>query len=325
MESRIEPIVCHYGAAGRVMAYYVDAPCPTLIDTGGAAHPEGPIRAALQARGTDLAALGAIINTHGHWDHAGGNAATVAASGAGVLIHEFGAPLLFDHRAHLDGYYTEAQRALEQPALVAAQRATFPTIFGAEMVPGRLLRDGDRMDLGAGVTLQAIHVPGHSEDAIALWWEQEGILFAGDAAQGTGSRPGAGPLYFASIAQARASIARLRALPFRTLYTSHFFGRTSTMERAARYDTAEGRAFLDESSRRARSGGRGVASGAAGGSGRADLLAPRTRRDRASDRQHRLGSRRRSAHRCPGQSCPDPLPAVAGDRALSGRTANDAE
>ncbi len=247
MESRIEPIVCHYGAAGRVMAYYVDAPCPTLIDTGGAAHPEGPIRAALQARGTDLAALGAIINTHGHWDHAGGNAATVAASGAGVLIHEFGAPLLFDHRAHLDGYYTEAQRALEQPALVAAQRATFPTIFGAEMVPGRLLRDGDRMDLGAGVTLQAIHVPGHSEDAIALWWEQEGILFAGDAAQGTGSRPGAGPLYFASIAQARASIARLRALPFRTLYTSHFFGRTSTMERAARYDTAEGRAFLDES------------------------------------------------------------------------------
>ena len=247
MEARIEPIVCNYGADGRVMAYFIDAPCPTLIDTGGAAHPEGPIRAALQARGTDLAALGAIINTHGHWDHAGGNAATVAASGAGVLIHEFGAPFLFDHRTHLDGYYTEAQRALEQPALVAAQRATFPTIFGAEMVPGRLLRDGDRMDLGAGVTLQAIHVPGHSEDAIALWWEQEGVLFAGDAAQGTGARPGAGPLYFASIAQARSSIARLRDLPFRTLYTSHFFGRIGTTERVAQYDAATGRAFLDES------------------------------------------------------------------------------
>lgn len=247
MESRIEPIVCHYGADGRVMAYYVDAPCPTLIDTGSAAHPEGAIRAALQARGTDLAALGAIINTHGHWDHAGGNAATVAASGAGVLIHEFGAPFLFDHRVHLDGYYTEAQRALEQPALVAAQRALFPTIFGAEMVPGRLLRDGDRLDLGGGVTLQAIHVPGHSEDAIALWWESEGVLFAGDAAQGTGSRLGAGPLYFASIAQARASIARLRALPFRTLYTSHFFGRTSTTVRVAQYDTAAGQAFLAES------------------------------------------------------------------------------
>ncbi len=247
MESRIEPIVCHYGADGRVMSYYVDAPCPTLIDTGSAAHPEGAIRTALQARGTDLAALGAIINTHGHWDHAGGNAATVAASGAGVLIHEFGAPFLFDHRAHLDGYYTEAQRALEQPALDAAQRAKFPTIFGAEMVPGRLLRDGDRIDLGDGVILQIIHVPGHSEDAIALWWEREGVLLAGDAAQGTGARPGAGPLYFATIVQARASIARLRAIPFRTLHTSHFFGRTSTTERQASYDAAAGRDFLDES------------------------------------------------------------------------------
>lgn len=247
MESRIEPIVCHYGSAGRVMAYYVDAPCPTLIDTGSAAHPEGPIRAALRARGADLAALGAIINTHGHWDHAGGNAATIAASGAGVLIHEFGAPFLLDHRAHLDGYYTEAQRALEQPALDAAQRAAFPTIFGAETVPERLLRDGDRLDLGAGVTFQVVHVPGHAEDAIALWWEQEGVLIAGDAAQGTGSRPGAGPLYFGTIAQARASIARLRELPFRTLHTSHFFGRTSTTARQASYDAVAGRAFLDES------------------------------------------------------------------------------
>lgn len=247
MDSRIEPIVCSYGTDGRVMAYYIDAPCPTLIDTGSAAHPEGTIRAALQRRGADLSALGAIINTHGHWDHAGGNAATVAASGAGVLIHEFGAPFLFDHRAHLDGYYTEAQRALEQPALDAAQRAMFPTIFGAEMVPGRLLRDGDRIDLGGGVILQIIHVPGHSEDAIALWWESEGVLFSGDAAQGTGSRAGAGPLYFATIAQARASIARLRAIPFRTLHTSHFFGRIGTRARQAVYDAEDGRAFLDES------------------------------------------------------------------------------
>src|SRR6478672_5108795 len=111
MVLRVEPIVCAYEVAGRVMAYYIDAACPTLIDTGGAWHPEGPIAAALRERGTDLAAIQAVINTHGHWDHAGGNAAVSAASGAGILIHELGAPLLFDHRQHLDGYYTEAARA----------------------------------------------------------------------------------------------------------------------------------------------------------------------------------------------------------------------
>lgn len=247
MGSRIEPIVCGYGDDGRVAVYYVEAPCPTLIDTGGAQHPEGTLRAALAACGADLTAIGAIINTHGHWDHAGGNAATVAASGAGVLIHELGAPLLFDHRQHLDGYYTEAARALEQPAVAAAQRAAFPTIFGPEMVPSRLLRDGDWMDLGDGMTLQVVHTPGHSEDSIALWWEREGILLAGDAAQGTGSRPGCGPLYFGVIAQARASIARLREIPFRTLHTSHFFGRPGTAERRATYDAEAGRAFLSES------------------------------------------------------------------------------
>lgn len=247
MGPRIEPIECAYDANGRVLVYYIDAPCPTLIDTGGAQHPEGPIDAALQARGTALAAIQAVINTHGHWDHAGGNAAVRAASGAGVLIHEFGAPLLLDHRQHLDGYLTEGARALEQPALVATQRANFPTIFGPEMVPNRLLSEGDRIGLGDGVTFQVLHVPGHSDDAIALWWEAEGVLIAGDAAQGTGSRPGSGPLYFGSIAQARASIARLRAIPFRTLHTSHFFGRLGTEERLAVYDGDAGRAFLDDS------------------------------------------------------------------------------
>lgn len=247
MTARIAPIECGYDKDGRVLAYYLDAPCPTLIDTGGAAHPEGAIREALTGRGVALSAIGAIVNTHGHWDHAGGNAAIVAASGAGVLIHELGAPFLFDHRRHLDGYYTEAARALAQPAVAAALRAGFPTIVGAEMVPNRLLRDGDRMDLGAGLTLQVVHVPGHSADSIALWWESEGVLFAGDAAQGHGSRPGGGPLYFDSIAQARASIAKLAAIPFRTLHTSHFFGRPGEMERRAEYDGETGRAFLAES------------------------------------------------------------------------------
>lgn len=247
MSARIAPIECGYDTNGRVMAYYIDAPCPTLIDTGGAAHPEGAIRAALGARGVELAAIGAIINTHGHWDHAGGNAAAVAVSGAGVLIHELGAPFLLDHRQHLDGYYTEAARALEQPAVATALRAGFPTIFGPEMVPNRLLHDGDRMDLGEGVTLQILHVPGHSADSIALWWEAEGVLIAGDAAQGAGARPGGGPLYFDSIAQARASIARLREVPFRTLHTSHPFGRLGSPERRAVYVGDEGRAFLDES------------------------------------------------------------------------------
>lgn len=248
MQPQIQPILCPYDTTA-VLAYYVDAPCRALIDTGGASHPEGPILEALRARGAGhgLEAIGAVINTHGHWDHAGGDAAVSAASGAGVLIHAAGAPLLLDHRHHLDGYYTEASRALEQPALVAAQRAAFPTIFGPETVPDRLLGEGDRLDLGDSLVLQVLHLPGHSDDHIALYWEREGVLIAGDAAQGTGSRAGGCPLYFGAIGQARASIARLRELPFATLYVSHPFGRLGTAERVTSYDGEAGRAFLADS------------------------------------------------------------------------------
>ena len=245
-QSRILPIVCPYDTT-LVMAYYVDAPRRALVDTGGASHPEGPIQEALRGRGVELAAIETIINTHGHWDHAGGDAAVGAASGAEVLIHEAGAPLLLDHRHHLDGYYTAAARALEQPALVAEQRANFPRVFGPPTVPDRLLNEGDRLDLGDGVTFQVLHLPGHADDHIALYWEREGVLLAGDAAQGTGSRRGGCPLYFDGIGQARASLRRLLAIPFRMLHVSHAFGRPGTDERVTAYGAEDGRAFLGDS------------------------------------------------------------------------------
>lgn len=246
MPGRIHPIVCPYDTTA-VMAYFVDAPERALIDSGGAQHPAGPIRWALRERGHDLEAVGLVINTHGHWDHAGGDAAVVAASGARVLIHEAGAPLLLDHGRHLDGYCTAGARALEQLDLVAAQRAAFPAVFGPPTAPDRLLREGDAIDLGDGVGFRVLHLPGHADDHAALYWEREGVLIAGDAAQGTGSRRGSCPLYFDGIAQARASIARLRELPFRTLHVSHPFGRLGTDERSTVYDAAGGRAFLADS------------------------------------------------------------------------------
>lgn len=85
-----------------------------------------------------------------------------------------------------------------------------------------VLSDGDGIDLGAGVRLRVIHCPGHTPGHVAYWWEEEGVLLTGDAAQGFGSRPGGYPLYH-DAPDYRRSLERLLRLDCRMLCLGHAF------------------------------------------------------------------------------------------------------
>lgn len=120
--------------------------------------PGGDVDLILSTLEKDNLKLSAIINTHGHFDHVGGNKALKEASGADLMIHKSDAPML---------------------AQLNQMGAAWGMRVDNSPSPDRFLEDGDVVDFG-NLQMKVIHTPGHSPGGICLYLESERALFSGD-------------------------------------------------------------------------------------------------------------------------------------------------
>lgn len=153
-----------------------------------------------------------VLNSHTHMDHVGGNA-------------EFERVLAMDTeftRARARGRTNAEVRGEVAPsALCRALPAgiTEDSYHTPAFEIDAFVADGHRIDLG-GRTLEAIAVPGHTPDAIALLDREAGFLWTGDSFY-------EGPIWLfapeTDLEAYRASVARLAELApgLTTLFTGH--------------------------------------------------------------------------------------------------------
>ena len=140
----------------------------------------GPIVSAAEAEGVTLSA---ILSTHHHFDHVGGNDELIASVGGPGELRVF-------------GYSGDAER-----------------------IPGITdpLDDGQEFAVGA-LSGRAIFIPAHTRGHLAYYFADDEAVFTGD----TLFAGGCGRLFEGDAAEMHASLARLSALPDSTkVYCGH--------------------------------------------------------------------------------------------------------
>jgi len=170
-----------------------------LIDAGmGASH-----LAPVKKWGIDF-----LILTHCHIDH---RLTRVEIPDVPVWCHEAEAPFLNDRNL-----FFNAIGLLRSGLNLAGPLDYTDGTFGIEI--SHHLHDAERIDLG-GITLEAIHTPGHTPGHLAFYIPEADLLFAGDV-----DLTSFGPFYghdFADIDEFLKSIERLRQLNARIVTTGH--------------------------------------------------------------------------------------------------------
>ena len=138
-----------------------------LFDTGSGFQPIRPV----VERITSLPVT--VLNSHTHYDHVGSNA-------------EFSSILAIDTeytRANMAGFSHDRIASETDPATFCPELpkdADPETFFTRAWKATGFVTDGELLDLG-NRTLQVLHVPGHTPDALALLDADNGLLFTGDS------------------------------------------------------------------------------------------------------------------------------------------------
>lgn len=199
----------YYVGVDGLSAVLITTPDGHFLIDGGLPQSAQAIRRNIETLGFDVRDVKWLMNSHAHFDHAGGLAALQRMSGAPVAASAATAAALEAGRAGTD-----------DPQYAPDNTMAFPAVASV-----RTVRDGETLALG-GVAVTARDTPGHAPGGNTWSWQscEAGdcidIVFADSltAISEPDYRFSEHPAYVAAF---RASIAKIRALDCDILVSAH--------------------------------------------------------------------------------------------------------
>lgn len=231
-----------------------------LVDTGIVSTPDDVILPALRELHLDPANLDYVLISHADVDHCGGNAALRRAAPRAIFCaHTADAHWIADRerilRERYGWYAAHGPEADYDPET----RDWLRNALGPDVPVDLHLVGGEWFRLGPNLTVEVLHLPGHSLGHVGLWHPASRTAIVTDAVLGAGLLNMEGevihPPPYAHLAEYEATARRLQALTPRRLLTAHYavfegddVGRflNETLAFVARARTAIARIVLEE-------------------------------------------------------------------------------
>jgi glyoxylase-like metal-dependent hydrolase (beta-lactamase superfamily II) len=208
-----------------------------LVDTGINTTPQDVILPFFESVELDPAALDYVLISHADVDHFGGNATMREAAPRAIFVgHELDADWIGDRDRILRERYGWYAGHGPEVDYDDDTKVFLRSGLGPNVPVDLRVQGGERIRLGADLTVTIIQVPGHSMGHIGLWEPASRTAIVIEGVLGGGLLDFEGkiihpPPYF-DAAVYEATIARLRVLRPERLLTAH-------------YDVMEGQAVSD--------------------------------------------------------------------------------